>query len=96
MKEKELRSFAKCANCPNKIMTTGSIFFWVVSVESYSLCQRNIIRHSGLEQFLGGSVQLAQIMGPDEDLATQVKDKIRVMVCDDCATKPLTIAELSG
>jgi hypothetical protein len=52
-------------------------------------------RQAGLEMMLGGNATLANIMGPDEDIAKPITDKIDLLICETCAMKPELIAALA-
>ena len=95
MKEKELRERAECGICDRKIMKSASPLFYVVSIQRFGVEMRAVHRQAGLEQFLGGSVAIAQAMGPDEDMATELTDKKELTVCEGCAGKPIEVHRLS-
>lgn len=51
-------------------------------------------RQQGLAMILGGRGDLAQIMGPDEELAHSVIAPVTLIACDPCASKPKCIERL--
>ena len=85
MKEKELREIAECSICHNKIGKARPIFHRV-TIKNYMLKEKAIQRQAGLELVLDGAVSLAQVLGPDEDMAT-CYEEYKITVCSDCAVK---------
>ena len=85
MKEDELRKHATCSLCSKPIGESRVPLFWRVSIERFGVRLDRIRRQDGLAAFLGGCAELAQIMGPSEDLAEPVMDKLTLTVCDTCA-----------
>ena len=85
MKEKELREIATCALCGKRIGDSGLPLFWRVRIRRYGLKADAMRRQQGLGMMIGG--QLAQVMGPDEDLAEKISET-EITVCETCATKP--------
>jgi hypothetical protein len=93
MKEKELREHAECAKCGQKVTKAGiGVLFWIVKVERFVLDLPALQRQQGLGMMIGGA--LAQVMGPDEDLANPIGSEVSLTICDDCITQPLTIAAI--
>ncbi len=85
MKEAELREVCKCILCGNKIMHDGLPLFWRVRVERYGLKADAIGRQQGLSVLIGHA-QLAQVMGPDEDMAEKFFS-IEVTICETCGSE---------
>jgi len=94
MKEKELREIAECALCRKKIGHTGLPLFWRVRIERYGIKMDAVKRQQGLSMMLDGHNSLAQIMGPDEDMAEKISST-EVTICEDCCTKQICIAMLA-
>jgi len=93
MKELELRKVAKCVICGEKIMHAGIPLFWRVRIERYGLKADAIKRQQGLDMMI--SPHLAQVMGPDEDMAEKFFS-IEITVCETCASeKSLPVAVLA-
>lgn len=84
MKEKELREIATCAMCGNKIGHTGLPLFWRVRIRRYGLKADALRRQTGLEMMMGGHVALAQVLGPNEDMAEKISE-VEITVCENCA-----------
>lgn len=85
MKEKELREHAKCSLCNNFVVKSGLPLFWKVSIERFGMDLKAIERQQGLTMMLGGYAALAAAMGPDENMAQPVMDKVVLTVCETCA-----------
>lgn len=81
MKEKELREHAKCGLCPKKIGDSGMPLFYTVTLNTYGLNLAATQRQQGLGLMLGA--QLAQVMGPDEELAEEM-NSTTTTICFDC------------
>ncbi len=94
MKEAELREVSTCSLCNKKIGASGMPFFWRVRVERYGLKMDALSRQQGLGMMLGGHGLLAQVMGPDEDIAEKISS-IEITVCEDCSTKHTCVAMLA-
>ena len=85
MKEKELRDIATCHICGNKIGACGIPTFYRVRIQHWGLKLDAMQRQTGMEMMMNGHVALAQIMGADEDMATQLGDDIEITVCHTCS-----------
>src|SRR5690554_2467151 len=72
MKENELRKHSVCSRCGKKIGHTGLPLFWTVSATRYGIDFSALKRSAGLAMILG-SAELAEVMGPNEDMAEQVQ-----------------------
>jgi hypothetical protein len=99
MKEKELRELAECGVCHKPFGHTGIPLFWRVRVTRYGINLRTVKAQDGLAQMMGGSSELAAVMGPDKDMASPVMGPVEVTVCEACANDKLfmimAIAEAS-
>ena len=95
MKEDELRKHATCSLCGKPIGAAGAPLFWRVSIERFGLDAGALERNEGLVKFLGGSVELASVMGPNEDMAVPVMDKLTLTVCETCCTETTCVAVLA-
>lgn len=95
MKRNELK---KCALCGKGVMHAGLPLFWRITVERFGVNLAAIQRRHGMEMQLGGGAAgavLANVLGPDEDLADKVMDPVELIVCESCGTKqPPPIAAL--
>lgn len=96
MKEHELRSLAVCGHCKKKIGHTGLLSFWVVTLQRFGLDHRALQRQTGMELLMGGHVALAQVMGPNEDLAKPLSQAVTISVCERCATEEIVLACLDA
>ena len=86
MREKELREVAECRMCGKAIGHTGLPLFWRVRIRRYGLKVDAISQQQGLAMMLGGRGDLAQIMGPDKDMAEIITD-VEITLCERCATE---------
>ena len=84
MKEAELREKANCGLCGLPIGHTGLPFFYRVSMESFGVKLDAVRRQSGREMMMGGHVQLAGVMGPNEDMAESMGPATEFTVCQTC------------
>lgn len=95
MKEHELVAVATCALCSEKIGKSRLPLFWRVTVQRFGIKLDAIRRREGLAMMLGGSQQLAYAMGPDEDMAVEVMEPIKITVCETCAVeRPFLLAAM--
>ena len=96
MKEQELLAHATCSLCRKKIGATWIPLFYRVTVERFGVKLDAVHRQAGLEMMLGGHVRIAQAMGPDEDMATPVMEKLVLVVCESCSTgRECCVAQLA-
>lgn len=95
MKEKELRAAAKCGMCGKPFgQASFGLSFWRVTVERHGVKADTVKRQTGLAMMLG-SAQLAQVMGPDEDMTMPLLEPVTITVCEDCSTKPACVASIA-
>ena len=86
MKEKELRENAKCKMCGKGIGHTRLPLFWRVKIQRYGIKIDALERQQGLTMMLGGHALLAQVMGPDEDMADKISE-VEITLCEKCAVE---------
>ena len=77
------RDFKPCALCGKGMMHAGHILFCRVSIERFGVHADRVKRAHGLELMMG-SPALANIMGPDEDLAKVIDSQQDLLVCGSC------------
>jgi hypothetical protein len=94
MKESELRKHTVCSLCKRKIGASGMPLFWVVEIQRFGLDLSALQRNTGLAMMLGNP-QLASVMGPDEDLAKPIAEKVTLTVCEDCCTQTTCVAAMA-
>lgn len=82
MKEKKLRECATCDFCHNKIGHSNVPMFFRLRVQRYTLNGAACQEQQGLGLMIGA--QLAQVMGPDRDLAEKTDEK-EFTVCYSCS-----------
>ncbi len=62
----------------------------------YGVDVNAVKRQTGLEMMLGGNATLANVMGPNEDIAKLVTGKmINLILCEDCAMENTPLAVLA-
>ncbi len=85
MKRAELLKHATCNLCSKPIGNSGLPLFWTVSINRYGIDMQAAKRSDALGTYLG-SQAIANIMGPDEDLAEPVMEApVELTVCEKCA-----------
>lgn len=84
MKQSDLRP---CALCGQGMMHAGSPIFYRVTVDHMVVDLGAAQRQHGLEMMMGPAASLAQVLGPDEDMAKQAS-RVTALVCQECALSP--------
>ncbi len=75
----------KCLLCREGIGHAGDFRFHRMTLESFQIDVGAVRRAHGLELQMGGHAALANLMGPDEDLAKALDEKpLSFIVCDTC------------
>jgi len=82
MKQTEIQ---KCIICGQGVMHCGLPLFYKVKIQRFGIDIKAVTRQHGLEQFMGNAM-LANIMGPDEDIANPIDDELEAFVCEECST----------
>ena len=80
-------SIKPCIVCGEGVAHDNNLIFYRVRLTRLMINPSAIRRQAGLEMMLG-SPALAQVMGPDEDLATEM-DEQEALICQDCGRTPL-------
>lgn len=81
------REIQACAACDRGLMTDGRVCFVRIRLERFAFEAGAIVRRHGLELTLGGGfagAALAEVMGPDEALATRLVGPFEVLLCESC------------
>ena len=86
MKQTDIK---KCAICGNGMMHLGLPFFYTVRIQRHGIDAGAIQRQNGLEQMLGGCAQLANVMGPQEDMTKPLTEEKDLWICESCANTDL-------
>jgi len=95
MKEEELRENINCGLCNQPFAAAGLPIFHRVTIETYCLDVNAIKRQDGLAAIVGSSV-IASVMGPNEDLAKELHEPLKITVCSTCSIEERhCIAQLS-
>lgn len=84
MRENELRESATCFKCQKPIGHAGHPMFYRLTLETFGLDYNAIQRQTGLTMALGGHAALAQVMGPDEEMAKPLGEACKLTVCVPC------------
>ena len=95
MKEKDLRKYATCSMCGNKIGATRVPIFWRVKIERHGVKLDAVERQQGLTMMLGGHAGLAMVMGSDEEMTMPLIENHVLSICENCATQDTCIALLA-
>jgi hypothetical protein len=82
MKQSEIQ---KCIVCGEGVMKCGLPTFYKVKIERFIVDIAAIRRQHGLEMSMGDAAPLAQIMGPNEDIAGSVSEETTSLICEQCA-----------
>ena len=82
----------KCAGCGKGVMHTGTPVFYTASIKYLCLDAGAVQQQAGLEMMMGAAAPLAQVMGPNKDIA-KVMSTVNVWVCMECAVK-MSLGEL--
>src|SRR4051812_43025168 len=85
LKQEDLRP---CSFCGKGVMHTGIPQFFRVTIERMVANRQAITRQHGLEMMMGGNALLANIMGPNEDMAEVLDSVQNALVCHACAMEP--------
>ena len=90
MKQTEIEN---CVLCNKGVAHSRQITFYKITLSRLVLNIGAIQRQTGLEMMLGGHAGVANVMGPNEDMA-EVLDTQKALICGECATKSLPLAAL--
>lgn len=82
MKQSDIKS---CMSCGEGVMHDRQMTFYTVDVTHWIVDIGAIQRQHGLEQHMGHGAALAQILGPDEDIAKSMESVKNIWVCQLCA-----------
>jgi len=83
------KDFQPCCICGKGIMHAGTPIFLRITVERLGVDRGAVERAHGLELMMGGNAMLANIMGPNEDLAKVIDSEKNLLVCHPCSSEPL-------
>jgi hypothetical protein len=70
-------------------MHAGHTLFLRISIVRPGIDANAVRRAHGLELMMGGNALLANVMGPDEDLANVIDGQHDMLICGSSADKPL-------
>lgn len=83
------KDFKPCHLCGKGMMHSGNPIFLRISVDRLEIDANAVRRAHGLELLLGGNTLLANVLGPDEDLARVIDGSHDLLMCGDRGSKPL-------
>ncbi len=88
LKQRTLAKLGKCTICGKHLLAAGvaSPSFYVVKISRAMFDYSAIRRQVGLEMLLD-SPALAEVMGPDEDIAKVFDGPVEVVVHESCAAE---------
>jgi len=81
------RDFKPCCLCGKGVMHAGHVLFLRLSIERLGIRADRVQRAYGMELLMGGNALLANVMGPDEDLAEVIDSQQNLLVCGSCLDK---------
>ena len=88
------RDLEPCILCDKGVMHAGDPVVYRISIQQFVFNVRAIQRQHGLEMSMGDAAPLAQIMGPNDDLAKATGKPLTGLLCAPCAmtaTTPLQV-----
>lgn len=83
------KDFKPCQLCKKGVIHAGSPLFLRISVDRLGVDAKAVQRAHGLERMMGGNALLANVLGPNEDLAKVIDGNHDMLLCSECAEKPL-------
>lgn len=83
------KDFKPCCICNKGVMNQGIPIFLRITVERFGVDRAAVDRAHGMELMMGGNALLANIMGPDENLAKKIDGEKDLLICHGCSSKPL-------
>lgn len=96
MKERELRAAAICGVCRQKFGSSGLPVFYRITIARYGVDRGPLMRQTALEMMMGGHVDLAQALSPDEDMTVTLQEPATITVCETCAAERTNVHRLAG
>lgn len=80
MKQRDLKP---CSGCGEGVMHEGIPIFYRFRMDTMGVDANAVRQQHGMEMMMGGAAALAQIMGPDPDIAKEVNSKY-IVLCHGC------------
>ena len=84
----------KCVLCNKGVMHSGDILFYMVKIIRFGVDIKAVQRQHGFDELMPGSPVLANVMGPNEDIAVPIGEPDEALVCDKCAMETMPLAAL--
>lgn len=72
-----------CSNCGHGVMHEGIPIFYRFRMDTMGVDGNAVRQQHGMEMMMGGNAALAQVMGPDPVIATEVDTK-DIVLCHAC------------
>ena len=88
MKPLKMNELRPCDSCSGPIAP----LFYRVKVERTGILLRDVQREMGLAQYLGGNLQLAQVMGTNPDTTKAIESPVEIFLCANCACQQNSLA----
>lgn len=82
MKQSDIK---QCVGCGEGVMHDNQMTFYTVKITQWVVDLGAVQRQHGMEQMMGQAAALAQVMGPNEDIAKPLEAEKDVWVCGWCA-----------
>ena len=82
-----------CAMCHRPVGKANGLLFYHVRLTRMAFDHRAISEVTGL-QMIVGSLDLAQTLAPDSDVAKPLTQPVEFLLCDDCAMNSTCVAAL--
>lgn len=80
MKQRDLK---KCSSCGKGVMHEGIPIFYVFRMDTMGVDGNAVRQQHGMEMMMGAAAPLAQVMGTDPDIATEIDTK-EIVLCHSC------------
>ena len=87
------KDFTPCLRCGKGVGNPNGLLFYRVTVQRMMFDHRAIQQQHGLELMVGNPL-IAQVLGPDSDLAKPLSEPEKFLLCDACAMKDYPVAAL--
>lgn len=85
MKQRDLE---KCRLCGRGMMHRNDIVFYRIKLDTMGIQADAVRQMHGMEMMMGAAAPLAQIMGPDPDIAKPVVESPAFLICMPCMMDP--------
>lgn len=83
MPDMRQRDLKPCSGCGEGVMHEGIPIFYRFRMDTMGVDANAVRQQHGMEMMMGGAAPLAQIMGPDPDIAKEIDSK-DIVLCHSC------------